>query len=142
MADGGDNEPSEDTVRRQVLLKVICVVDVPADMLEDEVRFLVEEQMCKSGLIMSLAEQINDDDKEGECNVCMVAETQLIPTTAEIQFPWLDKLPEPSFLDFDADGDDEAGGEEDDEDDDLPEDVEEDDEDEPEGENKGDEEDD
>lgn len=91
--EGKDDEPK--MIRRQVMLTVRCVVDVPAYMDEDAVQFEVEEHLCKSDLIMSLAERIAYDDEKGECNVCLHAEAKLVPVASEVPSRWLNSLPQP-----------------------------------------------
>lgn len=93
MADGGDNEPNERLVRRQVILTVRCIIDVPEHCDEESVQFLVEQSSCRSDFIMSLAEQIAHDDTKGECNVCVNATATLVPVSEEVKSPWLDNLP-------------------------------------------------
>jgi hypothetical protein len=108
VADGGDNEPPDDReglVRRQVILTVRCVIDVPNFLDEDGVRFFVEEQLCKSDLVMSLAEQIAHDDEIGECNMCINASATVVPLSAEVQSAWLDSLPSPMPAPFRMGGD-------------------------------------
>lgn len=100
----GDEPPM---VRRQVMLTVRCVIDVPAYMNEDAVQFLVEESSCKSDLIMSLAEKIAYDDEKGECNMCLHAEAKLVPMSNEVQSDWLASLPRPMRAPGAAFGDDE-----------------------------------
>lgn len=121
MADGGDNEPEEDVVRRQVILTVRCVMDFPVHFDEGDMHAFIAN-MCKSDLIMSLAEQIAYDDEKGACNVCSHAEAVLVPVSEEVQCLWLDNLPEPvaraSFGDEGGDEEEAEDAEEVDEEDD------------------------
>jgi hypothetical protein len=127
MADGGDNEPErEDLVRRQVVLTVRCVVDVPVFLDEAAVRHFVQEHLCKSDLVMSLAERIAHDDEKGACNVCSHASVELVPAANEVSCLWLDSLPSPMPAPFrlGGDGDDESEEAEEVDEDDVDEDLE------------------
>lgn len=79
-------------VRRQVVLVVRTVVDVPVEWTEEQVRLHVEQQRCKSHFIMPLAEAIAYDDEEGECHICGHATARLIPIAVEVKSEWLDKI--------------------------------------------------
>lgn len=106
MADGGPGDKGPGFVRRQVELTVRCVIDVPANLDEDAVKFLVEEHHCNSDLIMSLAEQIAYDDEQGACNVCFLSQARLVPVKDEIQSAWLSSLPQPTAAFHPGDEDD------------------------------------
>lgn len=104
MFDGCDSERWDgepETVRRQVILSVYTVIDVPVSMTEDEVRKLVSEETCRRDIIMQLADEIVYDseqrkagkrplDKTQLCAVCKLSTVKLLPKEEELQEEWLE----------------------------------------------------
>lgn len=105
MADGGDNSERRDnrpdTVRRQVVIAVRTVIDIPADWTEAETKHFVENDFCPRELFMALADEIdydNEEIKEGrramkeKCDVCLLSTLRLVPPEQEIQSNWLENF--------------------------------------------------
>ena len=95
MFDGVDNERDDepDVVRRQVILTVRAVIDVPVGLDEAGVQSLINNT-CKSDFIMALAEEISYDDESGACHICELSSAKLVPVEEEVESEWLDNLGE------------------------------------------------
>lgn len=106
MADGGDNSEHRDnrpdTIRRQVVIAVRTVVDVPTGWTEDEVRKYAETEICRRDIILSVADEIEYDIEERKagrrpaktdlCDVCALSTVKLVPIVDEVESKWLENL--------------------------------------------------